>query len=610
MISATGSPTVLCILLATLLTAQANAQPPAPRADATASSAARHDLAQIAFDDVTRAAGITFEQQSAPEKKYILESMSGGVALVDVDNDGRLDLYLVNSLTVATATEPRSAPSALYRNLGGGRFEDISESAGVAYPGWGVGACAADYDGDGRRDLYITGVGRNVLYRNVSDPRADGHGIRFEDVSETMGVTAGGWSAGCAFADIDRDGDLDLFVSRYVEIDLENLPTFGQGKTCQYRGIAVQCGPRGLPGTPDLLYRNDGDRFTDIAKAAGVDDPTGHFGLGLAFFDANGDTWPDLYVANDANANFLYINQRDGTFQDDAFPLGVAVSEDGSEQGGMGVAVGDIEGDGRFGVLVTNFSEEYNAYYQAVDDYFVDVSFRAGFGAPSLPYVGWGTAFFDLDNDADLDSVVVNGHVYPQLDQARLGASAPYRQRKLVHLGDGDGRFEEVGEALGPLFTTPRVSRGLAVGDLDNDGRLDLVINDLDGPAQVLMNRHRAPGHWLGIALEGASPNRDAIGAVVTVTTRTAEPAKSSDTPSADAPPSSSAETTRRQSRLVQSGASYLSQHDLRLHFGLGDAQAVESVEVLWPDGRRTIHRDVVIDRYVTIRQDEPAPSR
>jgi hypothetical protein len=553
---------ILALVQATAGTAGAAQPAPAPPA-----------AGGVVFRDVTDAAGIRFEHRSDPEKKYILESMSGGVALVDFDRDGRLDVYLLNSLTVDTADQPKSAPSALYRNLGGGEFEDVGVAAGVAYPGWGMGVCAADVDGDGWTDLYVTTVGRNRLYRN----RGDG---TFEDVADKLGVGGGGWSAGCGFADYDRDGDLDLFVSRYVAVDADHLPEFGKGHTCQYRGIPVQCGPRGLPGTSDLLYRNDGGRFTEVSQSAGVADPEKYFGLGIAWLDYDQDGWIDLYVANDAGPNFLYRNQKDGTFKDQAFMLGVAVSEDGGEQGGMGVAVGDVRNRGRFDLYVTNFSEEYNALYQNDGDYFTDVSFRSGSAASSLPFVGWGTALFDYDNDGWLDLLVVNGHVYPQLASAKLGASASYRQRRLLYHNRGDGTFDEIAAGLGPTLAEERVSRGMAVGDLDGDGRLDVVITELDGRAQVLQNAVPDPGNWLLVELRGDRGNRDAIGAVVTVTT---------------------GPTTQR--RLVRSGTSYLSQDDLRQHFGLGAAKKIDTLEVLWPDGTTSTRSGVEVNQKVVVEK-------
>jgi hypothetical protein len=561
---------VACLtLLGAVIAPAAPAQPVAPHPEAPKG-------AEALFRDIAAQAGVTFEQNSAPEKKYILESMSGGVALFDFDDDDLLDIYFVNSLTVETATEPRSARSALYHNLGDGKFVDVADEAGVAYPGWGMGVCAADFDGDGMQDLYVTAVGGNRLYRNNGDGK-------FADATEAAGVAGGGWSTGCGFADYDRDGDLDLFVSRYVEVDLADLPRFGEGKFCKYRGVEVQCGPRGLPGTSDLLFRNRGDgTFEEVSQEAGVSDPNEYFGLGVAWLDDDQDGWLDLFVANDSGPNFLYRNRKDGTFEEAGFPMGVAVSEDGGEQGSMGVAVGDYRNEGRQSLFVTNFSEEYNALYDNGGSYFTDRSFRSATAPKSLPYVGWGAAFFDYDNDGWQDLIVVNGHVYPQLDTARLGASAPYRQRKLLYRNRSDGTFEEVAEGFGPLLAEARVSRGLALGDLDNDGRLDLVINDLDGHAQILRNELPETGNWLLVKLEGGAKLTDAIGAVITV--RVGEAA---------------------QTRLVRSGTGYLSQDDMRQHFGLGAATKVDSLQVLWPDGTTTERRDVEANQLVVIEQPE-----
>jgi len=528
--------------------------------------------AAILFRDITKDAGITFEHHAAPEKKFIVESMSGGVALFDYDNDGLPDIYFVDSLTVETAGNSNAAQSALYHNLGSGRFEDVTGKSGLAHPGWGMGVCTGDENGDGWEDVYVTAIGGNHLYRN----RHDG---TFEDVTERAGVGASGWSAGCGFADYDRDGHLDLFVSRYVKIDLAHLPEFGKDKTCEYRGIAVQCGPRGLQGESDLLFRNDGNgRFTDVSDRAGVSDPRGYFGLGIAWFDYNDDGWPDLYVANDSTPNFMYVNQKNGTFKEQAFSLGVAVSEDGAEQGSMGVALGDYDHSGRFSLFVTNFAEEYNALYHNDGDHFSDVSFRSRTAASSLPYVGWGDAFLDYDNDTWADIIAINGHVYPQLDKVKMGVSAGYRQRKLLYRNRGDGTFEDVSTRFGPVLTEPRVSRGLAMGDIDNDGRVDVVINDLDGGPQVLHNELTSAGNWVIVKLKGAAPNTDAIGAVITVTTGAV-----------------------RQRALIQSGTSYISQNDMRQHFGLGSAEVVDSIEVRWPDGTTTKQERVKGNQIVTI---------
>jgi hypothetical protein len=528
----------------------------------------------VVFRDITVAAGTAFQHHAAPEKKYIVESMSGGVALFDYDNDGFVDVYFVDSLTVETAKTPMAARSALYHSLGNGKFEDVTDKAGIGHPGWGMGVCTADVDGDGWEDLYVTTIGKNRLYHN-------NHDGTFTDVAGQSGVAGGGWSAGCGFADFDRDGRLDLFVSRYVKIDLDHLPEFGKDKTCEYRGIAVQCGPRGLAGESDLLFHNDGNgRFTDVATQAGVSDPNGYFGLGVAWFDYNEDGWPDLYVANDSTPNFLYRNNQDGTFKDVAFPAGVAVSDDGAEQGSMGVAVGDYVNAGRLSLFVSNFSEEYNALYRHDGDHFSDVSFRSGTAPSSLPFVGWGTAFFDYDNDGLQDIIVVNGHVYPQLDTVRLGASAGYRQRKLLYHNRGGGTFDEVAAQFGRVMMDERVGRGLAVGDLDNDGRLDVVVNNLDGTPEVLHNELADRGNWLLVKLTGAAGNRDAIGAVVTARAGTAT-----------------------QMRIVQSGTSYISQNDMRMHFGLGSASHVDSLEVRWPDGTLSKRANVKANQLIAIKR-------
>jgi hypothetical protein len=530
---------------------------------------------ELLFRDIAAQAGITFRHHAAPEKKYIVESMSGGVAMFDYDNDGRPDLYFVDSLTVDTATDPSAARSALYRNLGNGRFEDVTDKSGLGHPGWGMGVCTADVDGDGWEDVYVTALGGSRLYHN-------NHNGTFTDITASAGVGIPGWSAGCGFADYDHDGRLDLFVSRYVKIDLAHLPEFGKDKTCEYRGIAVQCGPRGLPGESDFLFHNDGNgHFTDVSEKAGVSDPRGYFGLGVAWFDPNGDGWPDLYVANDSTPNFLYLNQKNGTFQESAFPWGVAVSEDGAEQGSMGVAVGDYDHSGRLSLFVTNFSEEYNDLYHNDVDHFTDMSFRSKTAAISLPFVGWGDAFVDYDNDTWPDIFVVNGHVYPQLDRVRMGASAGYRQRRLLYHNRGDGTFDEVAARYGTILTDEHVSRGIAVGDIDDDGRVDIAINDLDGAPQLLHNEIATRGNWLLVALKGSSPNTGAIGAEITVTM-----------------------PSGKQTALVQSGTGYISQDDKRQHFGLGTATEAD-VSVKWPDGTVTTQSAVKANQVVTIKQSK-----
>ncbi len=549
--------------------------PPEAQTQPAAPGSPRKPAAGSVFLDVTARSGVDFEHPPSPDVKYIVEAANGGVALFDYDRDGLLDIYLVNSLTADTVGEPERWPSALYRNLGQGRFTDVAPAAGVARTGWGVGVCVADYDGDGFQDLYVTGLEHNHLFRNRG-------GERFTEVTAAAGVEGGGWSTGCAFADYDRDGDLDLFVSRYVTVSLDELPEFGKGQFCTYRDMPVHCGPRGLPGISDLFFRNDGSgRFTEISKEIGVGDPDGLYGLGAVWLDADADGWLDLYVANDTTSNFLYMNRKDGTFEDLGHLMGVAVSEDGEQQGSMGIAVGDYLNEGRLSLFVTNFAEEYNALYRNAGGYFTDVSFRSKTALSSLRHVGWGTAFLDYDNDSWLDLLVVNGHVYPQVAKLELDAIAPYRQRRLLYRNRRDGTFEEISETVGGPLIAGRVSRGTAVGDLDNDGRLDVVINNLAGKAEVWQGVFADPGNWLLVKLVGASAMTDAIGATIVVKTG-----------------------DKKQMRLVQSGSNYLSQDDMRAHFGLGGAQRVEEIEVRWPDGSIAKRQGVAANQLIVIEQE------
>jgi enediyne biosynthesis protein E4 len=532
----------------------------------------------VTFTDVTKSSGITFSHVWSPDKRYILESMSGGVAVFDFDKDGFLDVYLVNAPTVATAGDPRSARSGLWRNRGDGTFADVTDQAGVGYPGWGMGAVVADVDNDGWDDLYVTCYGPNHLYRNNGDGT-------FSDVTSKAGVGDPRWSTGAAFADYDRDGWLDLFVANYVDIRLDALPAFGKGKYCEFHGIPVQCGPRGLSGSGDTLYRNKGDgTFEDVSARAGVSDPKGRFGMGAIWSDVDGDRRPDLFVANDAGPNFLYRNNGDGTFSDVALQAGTALSEDGKAQGSMGLAVGDYDHSGRWSIFVTNFSDEYNAFYRHEKAFqFSDVSFASQTARASLPFVGWGTHFLDYDNDGWLDLLVANGHVYPQVERA--GPGLRYAQRKLLYRNNQNGTFSETTAAAGAALAEPAVSRGSAAGDLDNDGDLDVIVNNLDGGPTMLRNDGGNRHNFLVVLLEGRALNRGAVGATVVV---------------------GAGPLTQRAER--RAGDSYLSHSDPRLHFGLGDHKTVDSVEVRWPDGVTQRFLEVPANRFIKIVEGASGP--
>jgi hypothetical protein len=530
------------------------------------------------FTDITKASGITFAHVSSPDKQYILESMSGGVAVFDFDKDGLLDVYLVNSYTVATARDPRSARSELWRNRGDGTFVDVTDKAGVGYPCWGMGAVVGDIDNDGWDDLYVTCYGPNRLYRN----RGDG---TFVDVTDKSGVGDPRWSTGAAFADYDGDGWLDLFVANYVDVRLDALPEFGKGKFCEFHGIPVQCGPRGLRGSGDTLYRNKGDgMFEDVSTKAGVADEDGRFGMGVVWSDFDGDGRPDLYVANDTAANYLYKNNGNGTFVDVALRAGTALSEDGKAQGSMGVAIGDYDHSGGWSIFVTNFSNEYNALYRHEKAFqFTDASFRSQTAKANNPFVGWGTHFLDYDNDGWQDLLVVNGHVYPQVERTALATR--YAQRKLLYRNQQNGTFAEVTPTAGPALNEPSVSRGSAAADLDNDGDLDVVINNLDGAPTVLRNDGGNRGNFLVIDLEGRTGNRSAVGAIVVVR---------------------AGDLVQRAER--RSGDSYLSHSDARLHFGLGSRTKIDSIEVRWPNGAVQRYGETRANTFIKIVEGSPAP--
>ena len=471
-------------------------------------SCSGHKIPQL--EDIAEKAGIRFRHTFVPEKKFIVESMGGGVLLIDYDRDGWPDIFFTNNPSVDQELKHHPAPGALYHNNHDGTFTDVTAKSGISSACFGMGGAVGDYNNDGWPDLYLTCLGGNVLYRNNGDGT-------FTDVTAKAGVADGRWSTGAAFADYDGDGYVDLMVTNYLDFHLNDLPGFGKTPTCKYRGLDVQCGPRGMPGAGDALFHNNGNgTFTDVSKAAGVDDPNGYYGLGVMWSDFGGAGRQDIFVANDATPNFLYKNEGNGKFSEIGMESGTALTDDGSMQGTMGVAIGDYTHSGRFSIFITNFADQYDTLYRNDGDWnFRDVTFPSGLAVASLPWVKWGTAFFDIDNDTWLDLIAVSGHVYPQADQ--LAAGAKYKEPTILSINQGDGTFCDASKQAGADIQQNRVLRGLAAGDLFNDGNIDLVIENLDGPPEILRN-HGMPGnHWIGLELQGTKSNRLAIGAKVTI---------------------------------------------------------------------------------------------
>ncbi len=523
------------------------------------------------FTEVAADSGLEFQLLSGSEgKPYILESMTGGVGFLDYNADGWPDVYLVNGGTIESLSQPEGpATDRLFRNNRDGTFSDVTTRAGLGDDSWGMGVAVADVDNDGRVDIYVTNYGPNRLYLN----RGDG---TFAERAQEAGVAGRAWSSSAAFADYDRDGDVDLYVANYLEFDLGSLPEDSQ--LCRYRGIRVQCGPRGMIPTADRLYENlGGGRFRDETAPSGVATAPASYGLGVAWADYDNDGDPDAYVANDSTANFLFRNNGDGTFAEVALLAGVALSGDGKEQAGMGVAFGDYDNDGLLDLAVTNFSEDYNALYRNQGGgQFRDVSYAAGLGEASWPKLSWGVQFVDYDLDGLLDIVIADGHVYPEVDRHDLGIR--YRQPNSAFRNRGDGSF--VFFDLPDPPPGPQSSRGLAAGDFDNDGTLDLLIANLDATPSLLRGTASA-SHWLVLDLRGTASNRSAIGSRVTVEVG-----------------------GLRQIREVRSGGSYLSQSDLRLHFGLGRRGGAAAVRIRWPSGLVQVLHQVQADQVLRI--DEP----
>ncbi|MEP6913691.1 MAG: CRTAC1 family protein [bacterium] len=548
--------------------------------------------APVVFEDVTeKTAMANFKHRSGgPQKDYIFETPAGGVAIFDYDADGRPDIYFLNGSTMAAMQGKEKPPrAALYHNLGNWKFEDVTSKAGVANERWGFGVAVGDYDNDGQPDMYVANWGTSRLYHN------NGNGT-FTDVADKSGVARKGWSTGPSWGDFDGDGRLDLFVPGYLDIDLNNLPKSPANANkpgeagqnfCQFRGVPVMCGPRSIPGEGDTLYHQKPDgTFEDVSVKAGVNDPQKYFGFSSAFVHVNEDNLLDLIVVNDSTPKQLYINKGDGTFEETGYPSGVALNENGREQAGMGLAVGDYDNDGRVDFHITNFSDDSNVlYHNDGDGNFTDVTFVSGLGEVTIPFLGWGTSFLDFDNDGWLDLFVANGHVYPAVDANQWGTS--FAQQPLLFRNLKNGKFGRVAAAPSSGLAYAWTSRGLAVGDLDGDGRPDVVLNNIDSRPAILRNVTMPVGHWIDIRLVGDQKGpRDAIGSIGYVTTGQV-----------------------RQRREVVSGAVYCSQNDMTLHFGLGAATKVDKLEIQWANGPLEVVEVPAIDKTMTIIQGLPRKS-
>lgn len=533
------------------------------------------------FEEIGRQAGLTVTHLSSAEQHFIIESMSGGVGLIDCDADGKLDILVVNGSTVDRFRQGGDPLVTLYHQDPDLKFTDITTAAGLTVKGWGMGVAVADYDNDGILDIYVTGFGRNALYKGLGN-------CKFKDVTEKAGVAVGGFSTGAAFADYDRDGFVDLFVARYVHLDMNNLPGFGTDERfCRFKGVLVQCGPWGMQGESDVLMHNRGDgTFEEVSKKAGVDDPKHRYGMGAIWTDYDNDGWPDLFVANDAGPNLLYRNKHDGTFDEVGMVSGVALSEDGQELGSMGVDFGDYDHDGNLDLFVTNFTDQPdNLYRNLGNKSFSDMAWASGLGQASYPYVKWGTGFFDFDNDGWSDVLVANGHVYPQVDA--IPGSSHYRQPLQLFRNRRNGTFEDV-SAISGLEAIPLQSRrGAAFGDINNDGNIDVVLLNIGETPNLLINRTASVNHRVLFQLVGTRSNRAAIGARVTVTSR-----------------------SFKQLNEVRSGGSYISQNDLRLHFGLGSDDRISSVQIFWPSGKTEVLNDLPADFIYTIVEEQGVRQR
>ena len=545
---------------------------------------AERNRSSATFTDIARTAGLTVPSiyGGLERKRFIIETNGAGVAWVDVDQDGWLDALVLGGTRLAEGARFEDARIAaagpttrLYRNTGHGTFADVTAQSGLGLTVFASSVCAGDYDNDGAVDLFITSFGRNYLFHN----RGDG---RFDDVTAQAGLPTAGparWGSGCSFVDYDRDGRLDLFVSNYLKFDLATATEPGQGVNCLWKGIPVNCGPKGLPTDTNLLYHNaGGGRFVDVSQPSGIAKVTGRYSMTALAADFDDDGWVDIYVASDSTSSILYHNNHDGSFTDVALPSGAGLSENGMPQAGMGVGVGDFNADGRLDLFKTHFADDIPALYRSTGvGQFEDVATAAGLAVENR-FVEWGAAIADFDNDGWQDLMYMTGNVYPEVEQRF--PRYPHKGPRVLFMNRGDGKFDQETERAGPGVTTPRSSRGAAFGDFDNDGDVDILVFNMNEPPSLLRNDYVGPNHWLEVKLEGTSSNRAALGAVVRVTVN-----------------------GRTEAQAVLSQASYYSHNDLRLHFGLGAAAAAETIEVRWPNGRVETLKDVRGGRVVTIKE-------
>ncbi len=532
------------------------------------------------FTDVAQKAGLTapIVFGGKDTKKYIIETTGTGTAIFDYDNDGWPDIFIVNGTTLEGFPAGQAPTNHLYRNNHDGSFTDVTVKAGLNATGWGQGVCVGDYDNDGWEDIYVTYYGKNRLYHNQN-------GV-FTEVAEKAGVSGSGkaWGTGCAWVDYDRDGHLDLMIANYVDFDLATAPTPGERPSCVWKGVPVMCGPRGLGSAKNILYHSRGDgTFEDVTTKAHIDQTDGHYAFSVSTFDYNDDGWPDIYVACDSTPSILYRNNRDGTFTDVAVVAGAAFNEDGREQAGMGATIGDYNGDGRLDIFKTNFSDDTSTLYRNNGDgTFDDVTSAAGLGLYTK-YLGWGTMFLDFDNDGWPDLLLVNGHVYPEVDKNNLGSN--YQEPRILYHNLGKGTFADISSSAGPGITMTASSRGLAVGDLWNDGRISAVITNLNALPSLLVNQVRSPNHWIAIRTVGTKSNRDGIGARISVKAG-----------------------GRTLVDEVRSGSSYNSSSDMRVHFGLGSAMKVDSVQIRWPSGLQEHFDNLPVDSIQTLKEGSGTP--